>query len=142
MNIAFKWSKNSVSPEGREIRTLVFVNEQGVLPEEEFDGSDDYSENVVLYADGKAAAAGRIVIGDRGECIIGRVACLKEYRGLGAGRALMTELLRRCGEKGFDTVYVHAQMRAKGFYERLGFRAYGDMYMEADILHISMKKEL
>ena len=142
MNIEFKWYKNVVPEDARQIRITVFVDEQDVMPEEEFDGSDDHTEGVVLYVDGKAAATGRIIVGDRGECMIGRVACLKEYRGLGVGKALMVELLRRCKEKGFDAVYVHAQTRVRGFYESLGFKGYGEIFMEANISHISMKMSL
>lgn len=142
MNIEFKWVKKDVSADGRYIRTVVFVDEQDVMPEEEFDGSDKYAENVVMYVEGKAVATGRIIVGDRGECLIGRIACLKEYRGNGYGTVIMKELIRRCKEKGFDTVYLHSQSRARGFYEKLGFKAFGDMYMEANILHISMKKSL
>ncbi len=141
-NIEFQWIKNNTNEDGKAIRTEVFVEEQGVLSEEEFDGSDSFSENLVLYVNKKAAATGRIVIGERGEGMIGRIACLKEYRGQGLGKVLVEELIRRCGEKGFDTVYIHAQTRVRGFYEKLGFVAYGDMFMEAGILHISMKKTL
>lgn len=142
MNIEYKWYKNVVPKEAREIRNAVFIDEQGVMPEEEFDGSDDYSEGVVLYLDNKAVATGRIIVGERGECLIGRVACLKECRGKGIGKVLMEELLRRCKEKGFDAVYVHAQTRVRGFYESLGFNAYGQIFMEADIPHVMMKIEL
>ena len=142
MNIEFKWYKNVVPEEARQIRNIVFVDEQQVMPEEEFDGSDDFSEGVVMYCDGKAVATGRIIIGNRGECMIGRVACLKDCRGKGFGRELVKELLRRCKEKGFDTVYVHAQTRVRGFYESLGFKGYGDIFMEANITHISMKLKL
>jgi acetyltransferase len=142
MNVEFKWVKKDVSADGRYIRTVVFVDEQDVMPEEEFDGSDKYAENVVMYVEGKAVATGRIIVGNRGECLIGRIACLKEYRGNGYGTVIMKELIRRCKEKGFDTVYLHSQSRARGFYEKLGFKAFGDMYMEANILHISMKKSL
>lgn len=142
MDISFKWSKNTVSEDGRSVRTRVFVDEQEVTPEEEFDGSDSYAENVVLYADGVAVAAGRVIVGERGEGRIGRVACLKEYRGKGLGKILMTELIERAAQKGFDTVYVNAQTRVRGFYESLGFEAYGDIFMEANIPHIAMKKSL
>lgn len=141
-NIEFKWFKNQLSDDAKYIRKRVFVDEQGVMPEEDFDGSDNYSESVVLYCDDKPVVTGRIIIGGRGEALIGRVACLKEVRGTGLGRVLVNELLRRCSEKGFDTVYVHSQTRAQGFYQKLGFKAYGEIYMEADIAHINMKIEI
>lgn len=136
----FKWYKNEVSAEARQIREEVFQKEQGVLPEEEFDGSDRHSESLVMSEDGKPIATGRIVIGQRGEAMIGRLACIKEKRGTGCGKTVMERLIERCMEKGFDTVYVHAQTRAKGFYKRLGFEEYGEVFMEAGIPHINMKK--
>lgn len=141
-NIEFKWYKNQISDDARSIRTIVFGEEQGVMPEEDFDGSDDHSESVVLYYDGRAAATGRIIVGERGEAVIGRIACAKELRGTGLGRELVLELLRRCRQKGFDTVYVHSQTRARGFYEKLGFKTCGEIYMEANIAHINMKIKL
>lgn len=138
----FKWYKNELSPEARLIREEVFCKEQGVLPEEDFDGSDKHSESIVLIAHGKPVATGRIIVGARGEATIGRIACFKEERGRGYGAYVVKELLRRCKEKGFDEVYVHSQIRAKEFYKKLGFREYGDVYMEAGIAHINMKREI
>lgn len=142
MNIEFVWTKKGFSPDGKAIRMAVFVDEQDVMYEEDFDGSDRYAENVVMYVDNIPVATGRIIVGDRGECLIGRVACLKEHRNKGYGSVIMKEIMRRCEEKGFDTVFVHAQTRVRAFYEKLGFKAFGDMYMEANILHINMKKVL
>lgn len=138
----FIWYKNELSDYARDIREKVFCNEQGVLLEEDFDGSDRHSESVVLLIGEKPVATGRITVDKRGGATIGRIACLKEERGRGYGAAVVNELIRRCGEKGFDTVYVHSQTRAKGFYEKLGFTEYGDVYMEAGIAHINMTKEL
>lgn len=138
----FIWYKNELSDHARSIREEVFCSEQGVLPEEDFDGSDRHSESVVLLAEGKPVATGRIIVGARGEATIGRIACIKTERSRGYGTAVVNELIRRCGEKGFDTVYVHSQTRAKGFYEKLGFKEYGDVYMEAGIAHINMMKEI
>ncbi len=142
--VEFKWYKNELSDYARSIREKVFCDEQGVLPEEDFDGSDRHSESVVLLIEEppnspkKPVATGRIIVGARGEATLGRIACVKEERGKGYGAVIVKELMRRCGEKGFDTVYVHSQTRAKGFYEKLGFKEYGDVYMEAGIAHINM----
>ncbi len=140
--IEYKWSKNQLTDDSKYIRTVVFCDEQGVMPEEDFDGSDNYSESVVLYDDNKPVATGRIIVGSRGEAVIGRIACLKEVRGTGLGTAVVKQLLERCKEKGFDAVYVHSQTRARGFYEKLGFKPYGEIYMEANIPHINMKINL
>ncbi len=138
----YKWYKNQLPDDARSIREEVFVNEQGVLPEEDFDGSDRHCESLVLLHEGIPVATGRITVGSRGEATIGRIACLKAERGKGYGALVVKELMRRCGEKGFDQVYVHSQIRAKGFYEKLGFAEYGDVYMEAGIAHINMKRDI
>lgn len=140
--IEYRWYKNCLDKDARYIRETVFCNEQGVMLEEDFDGSDDHSEGVIMYINDNPVATGRIIIGDRGEALIGRIACLKEYRGQGNGSLLVKELLRRCKEKGFDTVYVHSQIRARQFYEKLGFTGYGDIFMDANIPHINMSISL
>ncbi len=138
----FSWYKNELSDNARLIRERVFCNEQGVLPEEDFDGSDRHSESVVLLKEGVPVATGRITVGSRGEALLGRIACIAEERGKGCGALVVNELIRRCREKGFDEVFVHSQTRAKGFYKKLGFEEYGDVYMEAGIAHVNMKKSI
>lgn len=137
--IEFKWYKNVISDDARLIREVVFQDEQGVLPEEEFDGSDKFCDSVVMYLDNMPIATGRIIIGNRGEAVLGRIACIASQRGKGHGKALVKELINKCINKGFDAIFIHSQTHARGFYKSLGFEEYGEVYMEAGIAHINMK---
>ena len=71
---------------------------------------------------------------------IGRVAVLPQYRGTGAGLAIMRRLVDLAGERGFTEVYLNAQTYARGFYERLGFRAEGPEFDEVGIPHQRMRR--
>lgn len=121
----------------RQIRTEVFVEEQKVAEEDEFDGLDDVSKHVLAYVDGEAAATARITFfEDRTK--LGRVAVLKDFRGLGVGMALMTFIIEIARVDGVRPVYGHAQTHAVEFYERLGFECEGGEFDEAGIPHIKM----
>jgi len=121
------------------IRRIVFVEEQRVSEEEEWDGLDPLCDHIVLYANGKPAATGRIVWGE--PVLLGRIAVLREHRGTGLGAEVVNRLVEKAFDKGADEVHLHAQLHARGFYEKLGFTAYGDIYEEAGIPHISMYKK-
>ena len=121
-----------------EIRREVFCKEQGISEELEFDGSDSEAVIVVVYEDNNPVATGR-VIRIENEMRLGRIAVKSEHRGKRYGDLVVRMLIRRCYDMGAEEQYVHAQVQAKGFYERLGFVPYGDEYMEDGILHISMK---
>lgn len=120
------------------IRRIVFIEEQQVPEEEEWDELDARCHHLVLYLDGKPAATGRIVPGE--PVLLGRIAVMKEFRGTGLGAELVNQLATRAFADGADEVHLHAQIQARGFYEKLGFIAYGEPYEEAGIPHISMYK--
>ncbi|MBI2295265.1 MAG: GNAT family N-acetyltransferase [Betaproteobacteria bacterium] len=71
---------------------------------------------------------------------IGRMAVLKEWRGKGAGSALMDHLIGLARKMGFDEVRLHAQTHAAGFYAKHGFTAEGEEFMEAGIPHVAMSR--
>ncbi|HXF65540.1 MAG TPA: GNAT family N-acetyltransferase [Burkholderiales bacterium] len=121
----------------RAIRTRVFVEEQRIPEELEWDEEDEHSYHVLVYAsDGSPVGTGRLLRDGR----IGRMAVLKEWRGRGAGSALMKYLLWLAAKMGFDEVKLHAQVRAAGFYAKHGFRAEGEEFMEAGIPHVVMSR--
>src|SRR5688572_32295927 len=96
----------------RAIRTRVFVEEQRVPEELEWDGEDERSRHVLVYAtDGTPVGTARLLHDGR----IGRMAVLKEWRGKGAGSVLMKHLLTLASKMGFDEVKLHAQTHAAGF---------------------------
>jgi predicted GNAT family N-acyltransferase len=123
------------------IRRKVFIEEQGISEADEMDGSDASCAHLVAYDDqGYPAATGRIVI-TRDAFTVGRVAVLPEYRGQDYGTLVMQTLVHACYTMGGLRQEVHAQLAVRGFYEKLGFTAYGEVYEEAGIPHINMYHE-
>jgi len=123
----------------RAIRTAVFIDEQNVPVELEWDGLDVLCLHVVAEAaTGEAIGTGRLLPDGH----IGRMAVLKSWRRRGVGRALLLELLAAAGERGHERVELNAQTRAIGLYARFGFGVVGDEFMEAGIPHRTMRMEL
>jgi predicted GNAT family N-acyltransferase len=123
-------------PALRAIRTEVFVEEQQVPVELEWDADDERARHVLaLTADGSAVGTGRLLPDGR----IGRMAVLRPWRGKGAGAALLTELLRIAQAAGLDDLALHAQIHAIGFYVRFGFQPEGETFLEAGIPHRAMR---
>jgi predicted GNAT family N-acyltransferase len=121
----------------RAIRTTVFIEEQGVPQELEWDGLDEHAYHVVaLAADGTPIGTGRLLQDGH----IGRIAVLKEWRRKGVGRALLDMLLVVANKMGFEEVKLHAQTRVIDFYLRRGFVAQGKEFMEAGIPHVAMTR--
>ncbi|MDQ1251272.1 MAG: hypothetical protein QG646_345 [Euryarchaeota archaeon] len=123
------------------IRREVFIKEQNVPEEEEVDEEDLESYHIVVYAAGRPVATGRLF--KAGESwLIGRISVLKEFRGKQVGKLVVEKLLERAAETEAADVHVHAQTHAVSFYEKFGFMAYGDTFLEANIEHISMVKKI
>jgi len=139
--IRTKWTTGAADlGDAHAIRRAVFIEEQGTPEAVELDDSDAGAIHLVAYNGGQAVATGRIII-DGEAYFLGRVAVLKECRGQGYGDFVMRLLIRRAFELGGMRQLIHAQIQAKGFYEKLGFAAFGDEFMEADIPHIMMARE-
>lgn len=122
------------------IRRKVFIGEQGVPEDIELDSIDQTSEHIVIYDEDQPIGTGRLLVED-GMVLIGRVAVLKEYRSQKIGSIVVNQLRDKAFGNGATEVHLHAQKAVQGFYEKLGFRAYGEEFEEASILHISMKSE-
>jgi predicted GNAT family N-acyltransferase len=121
----------------RAIRTAVFVEEQGVPPDLEWDGLDEHAYHIVAYAaDGTPIGTGRLLQ----DAQIGRMAVLKEWRRKGVGTALLDMLLVIANKMGYDDVKLHAQTRVLDFYLRKGFAPQGEEFMDAGIPHIAMTR--
>lgn len=121
------------------VRREVFIKEQNVPEEEEFDEEDLISHHIVVYAAGRPVATGRLFKSGNG-WLIGRISVLKKYRGKQAGKLVVEKLLEKAAELKAGDIHVHAQTHAAGFYEKFGFIAYGDTFLEAGIEHVSMVK--
>jgi predicted GNAT family N-acyltransferase len=131
-------------PEIAALRTRVFVDEQGVPPEIEQDAADESAVHAVSRApDGRVVATGRLLV-RAGEPTagIGRMAVDASVRGQGYGVAVLAELHRQAVLRGVAEIELHAQLTARGFYERLGYTAVGEVYEEAGIAHVTMRRHL
>jgi predicted GNAT family N-acyltransferase len=123
------------------LRNRVFVGEQGVPAELEFDGRDALAVHVVLQREGAVIGTARMF--DEGDAaVVGRVVVAPELRGQGLGAVIMGTAERWAGDQGLTLVELHAQQPVIGFYERLGYTGVGDIYDEAGIPHLTMRKEL
>ena len=121
------------------VRIAVFVVEQGIPREEEIDDDDDHAVHCVGYLEGVPVAAGRLVVtGTYGK--VGRMAVLKEHRGKRLGAEVLAALEREGMARGVPLFRLSAQLSARGFYDRAGYVAVGDVYDEIGIPHIAMEK--
>jgi len=124
-----------------DIRSEVFVHEQKCLPSEEFDALDAVAQHFLLFENEFAVATGRIRKTDKG-IKIERIATLSQFRGKGYATELISHLLTFAQNTYPHTnyFYLHAQVNVIPLYEKLGFTAYGNTFMEADIVHQAMEK--
>jgi predicted GNAT family N-acyltransferase len=123
------------------IRREVFVREQG-LTRSVYDEPDDrHSIHVLAQFAGKIIGTGRLTF-VRDEAQIAWVAVLEEYRGIGAGKALMRHLLEIARERSARYVTLNAQTHALGFYDAFGFEPVGRRFHMSQIEHQYMVKAL
>lgn len=123
----------------RQIRETVFVVEQQVPLEEEWDDLDPHCRHVLARdAQHRPIGTGRLTP----ERKIGRMAVLREWRGRGVGDALLVALMDEARALGWDSVSLNAQVQAQAFYARHGFEPYGERFMEAGIEHQAMRRRL
>ncbi len=131
---------------GREagaIRKQVFVDEQGIPAELEWDAADAVCVHAVAYNRfGLPLATGRLLKHEPGVSKIGRMAVVATMRGSRVGRAVLDALMQAARERGDRQVLLHAQSSAAGFYRRAGFEVLGAEFEEADIPHLAMVKAL
>jgi len=123
----------------RSVREVVFVKEQKVPIEEEWDALDPQCIHVIARAlDGTPIGTGRLTP----EHKIGRMAVLPPWRGKGVGDALLLALIHEAHGRGWREVALNAQASAVPFYLRHGFEPYGDRFWEAGIEHQAMRRAL
>ncbi len=117
-----------------EIRTAVFIHEQHVPPEIEMDEYEGSATHILVYGDDQPLGTARWRVTPQG-VKLERFAVLKNYRSLGAGRALVQYCLR---ENAGAMIYLNAQVDVIGFYRQFGFEEIGDEFEEAGIRHKQM----
>jgi predicted GNAT family N-acyltransferase len=123
----------------RAVRHAVFVEEQGIPENLEWDGRDAACRHVLALAgNAEVIATGRLLSDGR----IGRMAVLQAWRGCGVGRALLERLQQLALHDGLRQVYVHAQLEVAGFYSRADFQVSGQPFVTADIAHVAMTRVL
>jgi predicted GNAT family N-acyltransferase len=129
------------------IRHEVFVVEQDVPAELEWDGKDAGAVHVLA----EGAGTGRLLLGedaarknggDPDTAVLGRLSVLKAARGTGVGAELVRALEAEARRLGLSAVYLEAQVHAIPFYERLGYTAYGPEFPDAGIAHRAMRRPL
>lgn len=125
------------------IRTAVFVEEQGIPLEMEWDEADKTAVHAVAYNGlGQPIGTGRLLQHAPGSAKIGRMAVNRVLRGSSLGRELLNALVAQAEKRGDTEVLLHAQRSAEGFYARLGFAPRGEPFDEVEIPHIEMVRSL
>ncbi len=133
----------SLATEARAIRTAVFIEEQRIPRDMEWDDADtDAVHAIATNRFGLALATGRLLQESPGVARIGRMAALPAVRGGGVGRAVLEALMQAARERGDAEVLLHAQTSAQAFYARAGFVPIGPVFEEAGIAHIEMSRRL
>ena len=123
----------------RAVRRAVFIEEQHVPEELEWDELDEHAYHVLaLSSAAEPIGTGRLTTDGR----IGRMAVVREWRGRGVGAAILALLIELARKEGLAHVRLHAQTHALGFYARRGFVVAGDEFEEAGIAHRTMTLEL
>ncbi len=126
----------------KAIRITVFQEEQGVDPALEFDGKDEISQHLIAYLNQQAVGTARIRYLDNKTAKLERLAVLSTARGKGIGQQIMEKALEIIACKNIQEVVIHSQEYIKDLYEKLGFVQEGEIFIEADISHVRMKKKL
>ncbi|WP_299411238.1 GNAT family N-acetyltransferase [Acaryochloris sp. IP29b_bin.148] len=125
------------------IRQQVFHLEQKIDPGLDMDGEDDSAEHFIAYWQQQPVGIARLrAYGDGTQAKIERVAVLKAFRGRGIGTAIATAVLTHAQQQGFTSALLYAQAPSASFYEPFGFQRRGEPFIQADLPHIAMVKEL
>ena len=121
----------------KNIREKVFIQEQKVTPQLEWDGIDEKAIHFLVFNDKAAIGCARaIVIKDHMQ--LARMAVLKEYRGQGIGSALIEKVMTTAKLNQLSAIYISAQCHAIDFYKKFGFEVTSDIYLDAEIPHRDM----
>ena len=121
--------------DARLVRTAVFIEEQHIAAEDEWDDEDVKSLHFVIYEQNQAIATARLMQNHH----VGRVAVLQKARGSGVGQWLMREIIARARAEHRPYLKLSAQTHAIGFYENLGFKVEGESYLDCGIPHVDMQ---
>ncbi len=127
--------------EAFRIRKTVFVKEQGVAEEVELDEFDDTASHVLVYYENEPVGTGRVrIVEDMAK--LERICVLASHRKHRLGQAIMEELEAIAKEKGVVKAKLHGQVQAAAFYEKQGYEVASTVFMEENIPHVKMVKDL
>ena len=129
----------------KAVREAVFCTEQGYAHEVEFDEYDEFTDNVkqvAIFDGNRVIATGRAIDFGNGYVKIGRIAVMESYRKRGIGAMLVNFLIDTAREMKATTVNVDSQVQAIGFYEKFGFKVFGEEHLDGHVPHRYMSLEL
>ena len=126
---------NQDSSEIKNIRTKVFIQEQNVPTELEWDEFDNDATHILAYYDGKAVGTARLLSDGH----IGRMSVLKSYRNRNIGKRMLKYLLEIAQKNSNTKIVLSAQNHAVEFYKKQGFIVTSDIYLDAGIPHYDME---
>lgn len=122
----------------RAVRTPVFIEEQFVTAEFEWDDIDVSAVHLLATYESHPIACLRIIHYQK----IGRMAVIKQWRGIGLGASLLVEAINICRKHGTNSIHLSAQTHAINFYQKAGFKQMSDEYCDVDIPHVDMRLDL
>lgn len=122
------------------IREKVFIGEQKVTSQLEWDGMDEEAIHFLAFKNEKAIGCARAFVIEN-FMQLGRMAVLKEYRGEGIGSALIKKAIATAKLNQLSAIYISAQCHAIDFYKKFGFEVTSDIYLDLEIQHRDMKLE-
>jgi predicted GNAT family N-acyltransferase len=125
-----------------EVRKLVFIKEQHIKEDEEWDGLDASAVQFVAKNETRVIGTARVRFPTMDSAKIERMAVLKPFRQQGVGRVILSTIEEFLKKKQIRKMELHAQWKAVPFYRSCGFTKTGEPFIEADIKHIKMQKEL
>ncbi|EHU2953719.1 GNAT family N-acetyltransferase [Acinetobacter baumannii] len=130
--IAGSWTQ--FEEDAKYIREQVFIQEQGIEPEDEWDDFDSIAMHFMVYGKEQPIATARLLP----QHSIGRVAVLMPYRKQGIGKILMQHIIEYARQHKLPYLKLSAQTYVTAFYEALGFKVQGEVYQDCGIPHIDM----
>lgn len=131
-------SWKDLAEHAKAIREAVFIQEQNIAAEDEWDAEDAVAVHFIVFQQDQAIATARLLSNNS----IGRVAVLTTARGLGVGQRLMQAVINYARVEQREFVKLSSQVHAIGFYQALGFEVQGEKYLDCGIPHIDMYLKL
>jgi YbgC/YbaW family acyl-CoA thioester hydrolase len=126
-----------------QVRTEVFVHEQGIDASLEWDEDDAHAVHALLRNRmGLPIATGRLLPARDGVAKVGRMAVIRPLRGTRFGQQILQGLVDVARDRGDRQIQLHAQRSAEGFYRQMGFLPQGEPFLEVNIPHITMVRDL